>query len=248
VRVWQLLQREKELEQHVRERTKQLEIANKELEAFSYSVSHDLRAPLRSINGFSSALLEDCPEKLNKQEKDYLQRVCAASQHMEHLIDDILNLSRVMRSEMQRKSVDLSNLAQSIAHELSRTQPKRKVTFIIAPDIVVDADQNLIRIVLENLLENAWKFTNKHPTSKIEVGSIVRDGQKVYFVRDDGVGFDMAYAGKLFNAFQRMHSPAEFEGTGIGLTTVRRIIERHDGQVWAEAKKDKGATFYFTIP
>ncbi|MFZ1979363.1 MAG: two-component regulator propeller domain-containing protein [Bacteroidota bacterium] len=247
-RVWQLLKREKDLEQHVQDRTRQLEFANKELEAFSYSVSHDLRAPLRSIDGFSIALLEDYPDKLDEQGKDYLQRVHAASQHMEHLIDDILNLSRVMRSEMKRTSVDLSSLAQSIAHELSRTQPERRVTFIITPGMVVQADRNLMGIVLENLLDNAWKFTGKHPTAKIEMGKIMRDGQQVYFVRDDGDGFDMAYAGKLFGAFQRIHTPVDFKGSGIGLATVRRIIHRHGGQVWAEAEKDRGAAFYFTIP
>jgi ligand-binding sensor domain-containing protein/signal transduction histidine kinase len=248
LRIWQLLQKEKDLEQRVYDRTKQLENANKELEAFSYSVSHDLRAPLRSIDGFSNALLEDCMDKLDVQGKDYLQRVCAASQHMENLIDDILNLSHVMRSDMQRTSVDLSGLAQSITGELSRTQPDRDVTFLITPGMVVHADRNLIGVVMENLLDNAWKFTSKHPTAKIEIGSTLHDGQKVYFVRDDGDGFDMAFAGKLFGAFQRMHSSAEFKGTGVGLATVRRIIDKHGGQVWAEAEKDKGATFYFTIP
>jgi light-regulated signal transduction histidine kinase (bacteriophytochrome) len=247
-RIWQHVQKEKDLEQRVRDRTKQLEVTNQELEAFSYSVSHDLRAPLRGINGFSAVLIEDYTDKLDKKGKEYLQRVRDASQHMENLIDDIINLSRVMRSEMQRTSVDLSGLAQSIVDELSLTQPDRKVTFIIAPDFVVQADRNLMGIVLENLLENAWKFTSKHPTSRIEVGSILRNGQKVYFVRDDGDGFDMAFAGKLFGAFQRMHSAADFEGTGIGLATVRRIIHRHGGQIWAEAEKDKGATFYFTLP
>jgi len=247
LRVWQFLKREKDLEQRVYDRTKQLEIANNELEAFSYSVSHDLRGPLRSIDGFSVALLEDYADKLDEQGKDFLQRVRDGSQHMEHLIDDILNLSRVVRSDLQRVSVDLSILAQSIASELSRSQPERKVTFIIAPGLMVQADCNLIGIVLENLLGNAWKFTSKHKIAKIEFGSTLRDGQKVYFVCDDGDGFDMAFASKLFEPFQRMHSTAEFEGTGIGLATVQRIIHRHGGQVWAEAEKGKGATFYFTV-
>lgn len=242
------LKREKDLEQRVHDRTNQLEYANKELEAFSYSVSHDLRAPLRSIDGFSIALLEDYMDKLDEQGKNYLHRVRTASQHMEHLIDDILNLSRVMRTEMQRLPVDLGSLAQSIADELSRNEPDRKVTFTITPGMMIEADRNLMGIVLENLIDNAWKFTSKHPTAKIEIGSMLRDGRQVYFVRDDGDGFDMAYAGKLFGAFQRMHTPDEFKGTGIGLATVRRIIHRHGGQVWAEAEKDKGATFYFTIP
>jgi ligand-binding sensor domain-containing protein/signal transduction histidine kinase len=248
LRIWQFRQREKVLEQRVQDRTHQLEVANKELEAFSYSVSHDLRAPLRSINGFSSALLEDYSGTLDEQGKDYLRRVCAASQNMEQLIDDILNLSRVMRIDMKRTSVNLSNLAQSIALEFISSQPDRKVTFNISPDMVVHADRDLMGIVLENLLDNAWKFTSKHPTSTIEFGHMVRDGQKIFFVRDDGDGFDMAFAGKLFTAFQRMHTSAEFEGTGIGLTTVQRIINRHGGQVWAEAEKGKGATFYFIIP
>ncbi|RPI06563.1 MAG: hypothetical protein EHM64_02470 [Ignavibacteriae bacterium] len=247
LRVLQLLKREKELEQRIHERTRQLEVANQELEAFSYSVSHDLRAPLRSIDGFSVALLEDYLDKLDDQGKDFLRRVRAASQHMEHLIDDIINLSRVMRSAMQRTEVDLSTLAQSIANELRSVQPERNVTFIIAPDLTVQADRNLMVVALENLLENAWKFTSKHPAGKIEVGALMREGQKVFFVRDDGDGFDMAFAGKLFGAFQRMHSIADFKGTGIGLATVRRIIHRHGGQVWAEAEKEKGATFYFTI-
>ena len=246
-RVWQMFQREKDLEQRIHERTRQLEVANKELEAFSYSVSHDLRAPLRSIDGFSVALLEDYADKLDEQGKDFLQRVRAASQHMEHLIDDIINLSRVMRSDMQRTSVNLSSIAQSIASELVNTQPYRNVAFIITPDLMVQADRNLMMIALENLMENAWKFTSKHPTAKIEVGAAIRKGQKVYFVRDDGDGFDMTFADKLFGAFQRMHSAADFKGTGIGLATVRRIIHRHGGQIWAEADKGKGATFYFTI-
>ena len=247
-RIWQHLQKAKELEQRVRDRTHQLEIANKELEAFSYSVSHDLHAPLRSIKGFSTALLEDYTDKLDDQGKNYLKHICDASQHMDDLIDDILNLSHVMRTNIQRTSIDLSSLTQSIANNLISVQPDRKVAFIIAPDMIVYADRNLIEIVMQNLLDNAWKFTSKHPTAKIEVGSISREGQKVYFVRDDGDGFDMAYADKLFRAFQRIHAPDEFEGTGIGLATVQRIIERHGGQIWAEAEKDKGATFYFTIP
>jgi light-regulated signal transduction histidine kinase (bacteriophytochrome) len=192
--------------------------------------------------------LEDYMDKLDEQGKNYLHRVRAASQHMERLIDDILNLSRVMRSEMQRLPVDLGSLAQSIADELSRNEPDRKVTFIITPGMMIEADRNLMGIVLENLIDNAWKFTSKHPTAKIEIGNMIRDGQQVYFVRDDGAGFDMAYAGKLFGAFQRMHTSDEFKGTGIGLATVRRIIHRHSGQVWAKAEKDKGAAFYFTIP
>jgi signal transduction histidine kinase len=248
VRTARIRSRNRELEKHILERTVQLETANKELESFSYSVSHDLRSPLRSIDGFSNALLEDYSKKLDEKGKDYLQRVRAASQHMEQLIDDLLNLSRVMRTEMQRSSVDLSILAQTITNDLVRTQPDRKVRFIIAPGMVVHADRNLMKIVLDNLFDNAWKFSSKHPTATIEFGTTTTQGQTAYFVRDDGDGFEMAYAGKLFTAFQRMHTVSEFKGTGIGLTTVQRIINRHGGKVWAEAKKDNGATIYFTIP
>ena len=236
-----------ELEQRVLERTAQLETANKELEAFSYSVSHDLRAPLRAIDGFSLALLEDYAGQFDAQGKDYLRRVRAASQRMEQLIDDLLALARVTRSEMHPTLVDLSALTQAIIIELQARQPERQVEFIIAPGLVVTADQNLVHIMLENLLNNAWKFTSKHPTARIELGMTQRNGQPVYFVRVDGAGFDLANAAKLFGAFQRMHSSAEFEGTGIGLATVQRIIHRHGGRVWAESAIEQGATFYFTL-
>ena len=248
IRTARIRSRNRELERHIVDRTVQLETANKELEAFSYSVSHDLRAPLRSIDGFSIALLEDYSNKLDEKGKDYLHRVCAASKHMEQLIDDILNLSRVMRTEMLRTSVDLSSLAQTITNDLMRTQPNRKITFLITPGMLVHADRNLMGVVLENLFDNAWKFSSKHPTATIEFGCTTNQGQTVFFVKDDGDGFEMAYAGKLFVAFQRMHASSKFEGTGIGLTTVQRIIHRHGGKVWAEAEKDKGATFYFTVP
>jgi signal transduction histidine kinase len=225
----------------------QLTQANRELEAFSYSVSHDLRAPLRSINGFSLALLEDYAEKLDEQGKDYLKRVRAASQRMAQLIDDLLNLSHVTRSEMRHETVDLSALSRAIAAELQRTQPERQVTFVIAPGLVASGDVRLLRVVLENLLGNAWKFTGKHPTAKIEFGVTQHDGRPTYFVRDDGAGFDMAFGDKIFGAFQRLHSMTEFEGTGIGLATVQRIIHRHGGQVWAEGAVEQGATFHFTL-
>ena len=236
-----------ELEQRVIERTTQLQAVNKELEAFAYSVSHDLRAPLRSIDGFSQVLLEDYSGKLDKEGKDYLQRVRSASQRMAELIDDILNLSRVTRSEMRRETVDLSALAQTIATELRQSQPERQVEFIITPGLVVTADAHLLRVALENLLGNAWKFTKKQPRARIEFGYAETGGQSAYFVRDNGVGFDMAYAGKLFGAFQRLHSPSEYEGTGIGLATVQRIIHRYGGNIWAESAVDQGATFYFTL-
>lgn len=236
-----------QLEQRVIERTRQLEAANKELEAFSYSVSHDLRAPLRSIDGFSQALLEDYGEVLDMQGKDYLDRVRSASQRMSQLIDDMLVLSRVTRREMKRSAVDLSALANMIAAELVKTQPQRLVEFNIAPGLIVNGDAELLRAMLENLLGNAWKFTSKHETAKIELGVTEFDDKLSYFVRDDGVGFDMAYASKLFHAFQSLHSQTEFPGTGIGLATVKRIINRHGGSIWAESEAGKGATFYFNL-
>ena len=236
-----------ELEQRVGERTAQLEAVNKELESFSYSVSHDLRAPLRSIDCFSLALLEDCGEKLNEQGKDYLRRVRAATQRMGRLIDDLLNLARVTREDMRRDPVDLSALARSIAADLKKTEPGRQVAFAIADGVVANGDAHLLRVALENLLGNAWKFTSKHPRTRIEFGVSRQNGTLAYYVRDDGAGFDTTYAGKLFGAFQRLHSNKEFEGTGIGLATVKRVIRRHGGRVWAESGMGRGATFYFTL-
>ena len=229
------------------QRTVALEVVNRELEAFSYSVSHDLRAPLRSVNGFSQALLEDYREKLDELGQDYLHRVRAASQRMSDLIDDLLQLSRVTRSEMSPEAVDLSWLARTIAAELQESEPERRVQFVVSESLVANGDTRLLRLALHNLLSNAWKFTAKHPRALIEFGVAWREGKLVYFVQDDGVGFDMAYADKLFKAFQRLHSPAEFEGTGIGLATVQRIIHRHGGRVWAEGAVEQGATFYFTL-
>lgn len=236
-----------ELEQRVIERTAQLAAANKELEAFSYSVSHDLRAPLRVIDGFSQVLLKHQLDKLDPQSQNYLQRVRAASQRMGQLIDDFLNLSRMTRSELYREAVDLSELVRTIARDLQQAHPERQVLFVIADGLVVKGDARLLRLVMDNLLGNAWKFTAKRPRSKIEFGRANRDGKTAYFVRDDGAGFDMAYADKLFVAFHRLHSRNEFEGTGIGLATVQRIIHRHGGRVWAEGAVNQGATFYFTL-
>ena len=236
-----------ELEERVVERTAQLEAANKELESFSYSVSHDLRAPLRSIDGFSQALFEDYGDKLDAQGKSDLQRVRAASQRMAQLIDDLLNLSRVSRGEINREPVDLSFLVRTIAEELKTAEPGRNVDIAIADGIRVEGDARLLRILVENLLRNAWKFTGKHPAAKIEFGISQNNGKPAYFVRDDGAGFDMAYAGKLFGAFQRLHAMTEFNGTGVGLATVQRIVSRHGGKIWAEGKVDQGATFYFTL-
>lgn len=236
-----------ELEQRVRRRTAQLEAANKDLESFSYSVSHDLRAPLRAIDGFSQVLLEEYADKLGGLGTDYLQRVRAASRQMAQLIDDLLNLSRVTRSEMRLETVNLSALARAIAAELRRPQPERPVEFVIADGVVVHGDPGLLRVALANLLGNAWKFTGKHPRARIEFGVTSPNGQPIHFVRDDGAGFDMAYADKLFGAFQRLHTALEFEGTGIGLATVQRVIQRHGGRVWGEGAVEHGATFYFAL-
>lgn len=239
----------KKLNEELKQKVIETESVNKELEAFSYSVSHDLRAPLRSIDGFSQALLEDYAEKLDLQGIDYLQRVRAASQRMAQLIDDMLMLSRVTRHEMKRSEVDLSALAATIAAELAKTQPQRHVEFVIAPGLAVNGDAELLRAMLENLLGNAWKFTSKHQSARIEFGvtQIQHDRKPLYFVKDDGVGFEMTYADKLFQAFQRLHSASEFPGTGVGLATVKRIIHRHGGNIWAESGTGKGATFYFNF-
>jgi PAS domain S-box-containing protein len=237
-----------ELEQRVQERTAQLQAANKELEAFSYSVSHDLRAPLRHINGFSQALLEDYADKLDKDGKFYLQEVRGASQEMAQLIDDVLQLARVTRSEMRREVVNLSELALSVIADLQKGDAGRQVSVRVEEALSTHGDKRLLRIVLSNLLSNAWKFTSKQAQPEIVSGHERRDGETVYFVRDNGAGFDMAFADKLFGAFQRLHSAAEFEGTGIGLATVQRIINRHGGRVWAEGAVNQGATFYFTLP
>jgi len=228
-------------------RAVELKSINKELEAFSYSVSHDLRAPLRSIDGFSQALLEDYDGILDDQGRDYLRRVRAASQRMAQLIDDLLALSRTTRREMTRDEVDLSGLADSIAAELQRNGPERRVEFVIQPGLVARGDSHLLGIVLENLLGNAWKFTNRRSIAKIEFGATQQDGKAVYFVRDNGVGFDPAYTSRLFGAFQRLHASTEFPGTGIGLATVQRIIHRHGGRIWPESALDEGTTFYFTL-
>ncbi|MBI5903061.1 MAG: PAS domain S-box protein [Deltaproteobacteria bacterium] len=236
-----------ELERRVIERTAQLEAANKELEAFSYSVSHDLRAPLRAIDGFSQALIDDYAARLDDTGVHYLRRVREGAQHMARLIDDILKLSRITRAEPSKEEVDLSEIAQGVAAELSQAQADRQVEFAISPGLRAHGDQRLLRVALENLLSNAWKFTSKHPRARIEFGATEWDGEKAYFVRDDGIGFDMAYAGKLFGAFQRLHDMREFPGTGIGLATVQRVINKHGGLLWAEAEIEKGATFYFTL-
>lgn len=237
-----------ELEQRIEDRTRQLELVNKELEAFSYSVSHDLRAPLRAIDGFSQVLLERYHDKLDERGKYYLTRVRVNSQEMAKLIDDILQLSRLTRGELKfENDINLSVMAKEIADGLQQEDADRKVQFLIEEDLICQGDRVLLKAVLHNLLSNAWKFTSKHPTAVIEFGKLKSHDSSIYFVKDDGAGFDMAYAGKLFGAFQRLHSAQEFPGTGVGLATVARIIHRHDGEVWAEAEVEKGATFYFTL-
>ncbi len=239
------------LEQRIKARTIQLEAANKELESFAYSVSHDLRAPLRSMEGFSAALLEEYSKNLDNEGKDYLHRVRAATRRMEQLIDGMLELSRMTRVEMRHESVNLSQLAQAISEDLNKSEPKRQVEWIINPDIVVNGDVRLLHAALENLLDNAWKFTARSDKGKIEFGALslseVEENHATYFVRDNGAGFDMTYADKLFGVFQRLHKATEYPGTGIGLATVERIIRRHCGRIWAEGKVDDGATFYFTL-
>jgi PAS domain S-box-containing protein len=237
-----------ELEQRVTDRTAQLQAANKELEAFSYSVSHDLRAPLRHINGFSQALLEDYADNLDKVGKSYLQEVRDASQEMAQLIDDVLQLARVTRSEMRREVVNLSEVAHAVIAELQKREPERSVAINLKEGLSAHGDKRLLKIMLTNLLGNAWKFTSKQEQAEITLGCERNDGETFYFVRDNGAGFDMTYVNKLFGAFQRLHTAGEFEGTGIGLATVQRIINRHGGRVWAEGTVNEGATFCFTLP
>jgi light-regulated signal transduction histidine kinase (bacteriophytochrome) len=222
--------------------------ANQELEAFSYSVAHDLRAPLRSIDGFSSALLDEHLEQLDPEGQGYLQRVRAASQRMSELIDDLLSLARISRSELRLSNFDLAPVAKKVWTRLSESHPGRVVDFRVPGSLPVRADQGLLEVVLENLLGNAWKFTGKTPSPRVELGCVEKNGERIYTVRDNGAGFDMAYAGKLFAPFQRLHRSTEFEGTGIGLATVQRVIRRHGGRLWAEGAVGQGATFSFSLP
>jgi light-regulated signal transduction histidine kinase (bacteriophytochrome) len=245
-------QRSQNLNQVLRQAILELKAVNHELEAFSYSVSHDLRAPLRSIDGFSQALLEDSLDGLDTTGQDYLRRIRSATQRMGQLIDDMLTLSRVTRSDLQKESVDLSGLASRIGKDLQQSNPTRQVEVEIQPGLVTYSDSRLLQVVLDNLLNNAWKFTSKQDQNtvqtQIEVGAIEQEnGITAYFVRDNGVGFDMAFIDKLFRPFQRLHGMREFPGNGIGLATVQRIIHRHGGRVWAEGGLNQGATFYFTL-
>jgi PAS domain S-box-containing protein len=235
------------LERRVAERTAELATANQELEAFTYSVAHDLRAPLRGLDGFSLALLEDYDSALDDMGREYLGRIRSAASRMGQLIEDLLNLSRISRTELHTETVSISDLAVSVSSELQMASPERKGQFVIARSLQVDGDPHLLRVVLVNLLGNAWKFTAKLDTAKIELGTLAKDGREVYFVRDNGAGFDMQYAAKLFAPFQRLHSTADFPGTGIGLASAARIVHKHGGEIWAEAEINKGATFYFTL-
>jgi signal transduction histidine kinase len=224
----------------------EVEHANKELEAFSYSVSHDLRAPLRAIDGFSKAFMQDYGGTLNDQGRGYLERVRSGTQRMAQLIEDLLGLSSITRAPLRRQSVNVTEMGRKILRELKERDPQRRVESIVAEDLVATADPRLLAVVLENLLGNAWKFTAKQPAARIEVGWDVRDGG-AFFVRDNGAGFDQKYAAKLFTPFQRLHADTEFEGTGVGLATVQRIVARHGGRIWAEASSGHGAAFFFTL-
>jgi light-regulated signal transduction histidine kinase (bacteriophytochrome) len=236
-----------ELEARVELRTRELAVSNQELEAFSYSVSHDLRAPLRTIDGFSLALLEDFADKLNAEGRDYIARVRAGVQRMGVLIDALLQLSRVTRTEVLRERVDLSQLATLVFNELRAGEPEREVQFLAQPGVLARADPRLLRVAFENLIGNAIKFTARTPDARIEFGSSLKEGSTVYFIRDNGAGFDMQYVDRLFTAFQRLHGDRDFKGSGIGLATVSRIIRRHHGTIWAESELGRGATFYFTL-
>jgi PAS domain S-box-containing protein len=246
----------KELEKHqlhleelISERTLDLEAANRELESFCYSVSHDLRAPLRSIDGFSQILLEDYDQLLDDVSKDYLQRVRSGAQRMGQLIDDLLKLSRVSSGGLKKETIDLTQMAQEIADGLRQSSQERNAAITIESKLTCYGDKGLIRVVVENLFSNAWKYTQyKQEQTQIEFGQQNLDGTPVFFIKDNGAGFDMKYSNKLFGPFQRLHTAQDFEGSGIGLATVNRIIQRHGGKVWAEGEPDKGATFYFSLP
>jgi two-component system sensor histidine kinase/response regulator len=247
-RSWQAEEEIKALNRHLERRLDELNIVNRELEAFSYSVSHDLRGPLSRIAGFSRALLEFHAGQLNEEGHVFLQRIDNSASRMCDLVEDLLNFSRLIRVEMRLQDVDLSALIAGLSAELAARDPGRVVDFTIAPGLRASCDPVLIRAAMMNLLENAWKFTRKHATARIEFGELPGPDGSVYFLRDDGAGFDPADAGRLFNPFQRLHKASEFEGTGIGLATVERIISRHGGRIWAEGEIERGATFFFTLP
>lgn len=236
-----------ELEWKVQERTRALIDANQEIEAFSYSVSHDLRSPLRSMDGFSNALLKMYDDKLDDRGRDYLNRIRESAQKMGELIDGMLVLSKLGRKEIKREDINISQLSEKILTNFKVEAPHRQVQTVIKPNLMVNADLTLTKVVFENLLENAWKYTSKKEKSQIELGSFLKAGKEVFFIRDNGAGFDMEYSDKLFGAFQRLHTSEEFSGTGIGLATVKRILSRHGGEIWFEGEANEGATFYFTF-
>ncbi|MCG6971020.1 MAG: PAS domain S-box protein [Gammaproteobacteria bacterium] len=236
------------LEELVAQRTTELQASNKELEAFSYTIAHDLRSPLRSITSFSQILKAEAAQKLNDEELDSLNRVISSGKYMAQLIDDILRLARITRNEMRLENIDVSAMCQQVAARLNQSEPERSVTWKIAPGINVWGDHKAVAILLDNLLENAWKFTRDASNATIELGTSYDQGEETFFVKDNGVGFDMQYVNKLFHAFQRLHHPSQFEGTGIGLATVRHIVERHGGKVWVQAVEGEGATFYISLP
>jgi len=243
----ELREYQEHLEEKVDERTYKLKIANSELESFCYSVSHDLRAPLRSIDGFSQALLEDYSAQLDEQACNYLNRVCASSQRMGELIDDLLSLSKVVRSDMSTSSVSLGKLATRVIEQLTERNPARKVDFNCISGCIVSGDERLLLAMFENLIGNAWKFTSRTENAQIEFGVEHKEDRKVYYVRDNGAGFDEKYKHKMFEPFQRLHSNEEYEGSGIGLATVQRIVRRHEGEVWAESASGNGAIIFFTL-
>lgn len=237
-----------DLEKRVAQRTEQLEATNRELEAFAYAVSHDLRAPLRSVSGFSQLLQESPTADLDAKSKHYLQRIHESSRRMSQLIEDLLSLSRINRSELTPRPLNFSQLVADAAATIRERYPDREVDLQIEPDIAAYGDSRLLRIAVENLLDNAWKYTAHVPAARVEVGTQTDASVRTLFIRDNGVGFDMAYSGKLFGPFQRLHADTQYPGTGIGLVTVQRILARHGGRIWVQAEINRGATFYFTLP
>jgi len=237
-----------DLEKRVQQRTAELQLANRELEAFSYSVSHDLRTPLSAIDGFARILYKDFYNALGDEYKDYLNRIISASEKMSNLITGLLNLSRISRVELNREEVRVDLTATTIINRLTKSAPSRNLKVTIQPDITVCADSELLTIAMENLLNNAWKFTRYNKDAEVQIGTIEHNGNMACFVKDNGAGFNMKESEKLFNPFQRFHDNKKFEGSGIGLATVKRIIDKHGGSIWAESEVDKGTTIYFIIP